>query len=219
LSASVTLLSRVAAGPAGRLGALIRWERLPPVITRPALRALLGVLGLGLGLASRVSASVGAQVTRSLSFEIRTEDGVCRRWSFDGPRRRIASTATPTGAPDHRVCFSSSGQALGVLCSPRAVDALVARLIRGEVHLEGSAFIVLWFYGLTRKLVKIGRTRGPRGPVPGAYLRPDPTRDGSETIVREPAVHELDPAWAEAWAARAKLYIVRGPSGEPMPEP
>jgi hypothetical protein len=180
---------------------------------------MLATLGMGLSALSRFSDPVRAQVTRTLSFEISTADGVRRRWLFDGSTRRITSTSRPAGTADHRVHFRSSAQGIGVLASPRAVDAAVDGLVRHRIQLEGSAFIVIWFYGLTRKIVKIGRTRGPRRSIPGGYVRPDPTRDGPEPILREPPVNELDPTWQAALAARATLYMVRGPGGETMPEP
>lgn len=103
--------------------------------------------------------------------------------------------------------------------SPRAIDEIVAGLVEHRMQLQGSAFILLWFYGLTRRVVPIGRTRGPRKPIPGAYVRPDPSRDGPEKLVREPAINELDHEWHAAWNARARLWTVRGGGGEPMPEP
>jgi hypothetical protein len=195
------------------------WERVPGVLARPLLRLMLASLGLGLVVLSRFSASVRAQVTRTLTFEISTADGVRRRWLFDGATRRISTTTRPLGPSDHRLHFRSSAQGIGVLTSTRAVDAAVDGLVRHRIQLDGSAFIVIWFYGLTRKIVKIGRTRGPRRPIPGGYVRPDPGRDGPETILREPAVSELDPTWQSALDARSTLYMVRGPGGEPMPEP
>jgi hypothetical protein len=195
------------------------WERVPGVLARPLLRVILVALGVGLAARSRVDRLVRAQVTRTLSFEISTADGVRRRWMFDGSTRRVTSTGRPVGEPDHRLHFRSSAQGVGALTSTRAVDAVVDGLVRHRIQLEGSAFIVIWFYGLTRRIVRIGRTRGPRRPVPHAYVRPDPSRDGPEPILREAPVSELDPTWQNAWDARATLWMVRGPGGEPMPEP
>jgi hypothetical protein len=195
------------------------WERVPGVLARPLLRVILVALGVGLAARSRVDRLVRAQVTRTLSFEISTADGVRRRWMFDGSTRRVTSTGRPVGEPDHRLHFRSSAQGVGALTSTRAVDAVVDGLVRHRIQLEGSAFIVIWFYGLTRRIVRIGRTRGPRRPVPHAYVRPDPSRDGPEPIPREAAVSELDPTWQNAWDARATLWMVRGPGGESMPEP
>lgn len=195
------------------------WEWVPGVLARPLLRLILAALGAGLAVLSRFSAAVRSQVTRTLSFEISTADGVRRRWLFDGSTRRITSTARPVGEPDHRLHFRRSAQGVAALLSPRAVDAVVDGLVRHRMQLQGSAFVVIWFYGLTRRIVRIGRTRGPRRPVPHAYVRPDPGRDGPEPILREAPVSELDPTWQSAWDARATLWMVRGPGGQPMPEP
>jgi hypothetical protein len=199
----------------GRTG----WERIPPAIARPTLRVLLAALGAGLAAYSRFKWSVRAQVTRTLSLEISTADGVRRRWYFDGRTRRITSTAHPSGEPDHRIHFRSSSQAIGALTSTRAIDKMVTGLAEHRMQLKGHAFILVWFYGLTRQIFRIGRTRGPRRPVPGAYVRSDPSRDGPEPIIREAAVDELDRDWQSAWTARARLWTVRGGNREPMPEP
>jgi hypothetical protein len=87
------------------------------------------------------------------------------------------------------------------------------------VELQGSAFVLLWFYGLTRKFVKIGRPSGPRHQIPGAYLAHDPAACGAETILVEPAVVRLDPSWTAAWKARSSLSMVRACTDEPMLEP
>src|SRR5271156_5963001 len=59
------------------------------------LRLLLFTLGHGLGLASRIIPSVRSQVTRTLTFEISTDDGVARQWHFNGQQRRITTGAPP----------------------------------------------------------------------------------------------------------------------------
>ena len=47
----------------------------------------------------------------------------------------------------------------------------------------------------------------------------DPAASGSETIIVEPAVVRLDPAWTAAWKARSTLSMVRACTDEPMLEP
>jgi hypothetical protein len=47
-------------------------------------------------------------------------------------------------------------------------------------------------------------------------VRHDPRSNGSEQIVIEPAIDQLDPKWTNAWEQRAKLLIVRASTGEPM---
>ena len=41
----------------------------------------------------------------------------------------------------------------------------------------------------------------------------------SAPLPRDVAVDVLDPGWEAAWRARSTLWMVRGPAGEPMPEP
>jgi hypothetical protein len=183
------------------------------------LRVLLWVLGDGLVLASRLSAPVRSQITRNLTIEISTDDGVARHWVFDGQRRRVSVSAGRAEAPDFAVRFTSSGQALRDLTSPRAIDRIMGGLMHGAVRLEGSALILLWFRGLTRKVVPIGRAGPARQALPGAYLAHDPASTGAEQITIEPAVRQLDPRWTGAWNSRARLWIVRGASGDPLREP
>jgi hypothetical protein len=201
-----TVISRAMAGPTAK-------------VADPALRLLLCYLGHGLAVGSRWVPSIRSQVTRTLTFQMSAGDTVARHWSFDGQRRHIHTAPGRAAHADTAVHFASSAQALRHLASPRAVDRIVADLQCGRIDLQGSALILLWFYGLTRKLIKIGREKGPRTPVPGAYLAHDPAANGVETILIEPCVTELDHDWPDAWNARAKLWIVRGANGEPMPDP
>lgn len=184
-----------------------------------ALRALLCVLGYGLVLASRFSAEVRSQITRSLTVEISTDDGVARHWVFDSQRRQVSVSAGRAQAPDFALRFTSSGRALRDLTSPRAIDRILGGLTDGAVQLEGNHLILVWFYGLIRNLVAIGPAGPARQPLPGAYVAPDPAATGVEKITIEPAVRQLDPSWTGAWNARAKLWIVRGANGEPLREP
>lgn len=174
-----------------------------------ALRILLFFLGHSLALGSRFMPSVRSQITRTLVLELAAGDHVARHWVFDASLRRATTYSGPAAAPECRVHFASSWQGLYSLISPRAVDKIVGGILHGSVMLHGSAFVLLWFYGLTRKLVKIGRPSGPRYRIPGAYLAHDPAACGAETIVIEPAVVRLDPAWKAAWRARANLMIIR----------
>ena len=194
--------------------------RVPTPAARAALRVVLGLLGVYLPVATRWDPRVRRQVTRTLTVAIATDDGVHRRWSFDGERRRAASTSRVGGVrAEHGLYFASSAQALATLLSTRTVARVIAGVVTGRMRVEGSAFVVIWFHGLTCTLVPIGRAHGPRPAPPGAHLRPDPALDGPERIVREPAVDELDRGWSAAWRARSTLWTVRGPAGEAMPEP
>ena len=183
------------------------------------LRVVLWGLGHGLTLASGVSAPIRSQITRGLTVEISADDGVARHWDFDAQRRRVSSAAGRAEAPDVAVRFTSSGRALRALTSSRAVDRIMGGLSHGAVRLEGNPQILLWFYGLARRLVPAGRSGSSRRALPGGYLAHDPAANGIEKITIEAPVRELDPRWTAAWNARARLWIVRGACGDPLREP
>lgn len=184
-----------------------------------ALRAVLWLLGACLTFGSRVMSSVRSQITRSLVLELSAGDAVARHWVFDATSRRAVSHAGSADAPDVALRFHSSRQALSSLLSTKTLEKIIDGRLRGTVEISGSAFVVLWFWGLTRKFIRFGRERQPRRPLPGAYLVHDPASNGVEKIVIEPAVVRLDPNWAGAWKARSTLYQVRACTGEPVPEP
>jgi hypothetical protein len=182
------------------------------------LRLMLFAWGHGLALASRFDPALRSQLTRSFTLEVSADEGVARHWRFDGFRRRVTTRAGVAAAPDHALRFARAGDALRALLSPRTIGRIVAGTQRGSVRLDGNAAIMLWFFGLTRRLGAIGREPGPRAPLPGAYLRPDRRANGDEAIPLELAGKELDPAWTQAWEQRAKLLTVRAITGEPPPE-
>lgn len=184
-----------------------------------ALRLVLWFLGQCIAGGSRFMPSVRSQITRTLVFELSAGDKVARHWSFDGPQRRATTRSGRAATADCAVHFSTSAQALRALVSPRTVDKVVAGLHDETAQLQGSAFVLLWFYGLTRKFVKLGRASGPRYRLPDPYLAHDPAACGTETIVVEPAVVRLDPDWTDAWRARSTLLQVRATTGEPVLEP
>jgi hypothetical protein len=188
-------------------------------MSNAALRILLWFLGQCIARGSRFMPSVRSQITRTLTFELSGGDRVARHWVFDGQLRRATTHSGHAAAPDCALRFSSSWQALRTLSSPLTVDKVVRGVEDGMVELHGSAFVLLWFHGLTRKFVKIGRASGPRHRIPDAYIAHDPAACGAETIVIEPAVVRLDPAWTAAWKARSTMSQVRAYTDEPMLEP
>ena len=143
-------------------------------MSNAALRMLLWFLGQCIAQGSRFMPSVRSQITRTLIFELSAGDRVARHWVFDGQLRRATTYSGHAAAPDCSVHIGSSWQALRTLSSPRTVDKIVRGLHDGTVELHGSAFVLLWFYGLTRKFVKIGRASGPRYRIPDAYTVHDP---------------------------------------------
>jgi hypothetical protein len=184
-----------------------------------ALRLVLWFLGHCIARGSRFLPSLRSQITRTLVFELSAGERVARHWSFDGPQRRATTRPGSAARAECAVHFASSRQALRALVSARTVDRVVEGLHAGTVRLDGSAFVLLWFYGLTRKFVRLGRSAGPRYRLPDPYLAHDPAACGAETIVVEPAVVRLDPAWTDAWRARSTLLQVRAATGEPVLEP
>lgn len=188
-------------------------------MSSPALRLLLWLLGQCLAVGSRFMPSVRSQITRTLVFELSAGRNVARHWTFDGPQRRVTTRTGRAVTPDCAVHFESSGQALRALISARTVDRVVDGLHAGTVELRGSAFVLLWFHGLTRKFVRLGSASGPRHRPPDPYLMHDPASCGQEKIVIEPAVTRLDPEWANAWRARSTLIQVRAAADEPVLEP
>jgi hypothetical protein len=182
------------------------------------LRLLLFTLGQWLALASRISPSIRSQVTRSLTFEISTDDGVARQWHFNGQQRRITTRAGRPRPSTNALRFPSSEAAVRALLSPHCTRLIADGMLHGTTRVEGALFAVYWFLGLTRKLIAIGPENGPRGPLPDPYTRHDPRSNGSEQIIIEPAIDRLDPKWTNAWEQRAKLLGVRATTGEPMPK-
>jgi hypothetical protein len=188
-------------------------------MSNAVLRILLWFLGQCIAQGSRFMPSLRSQITRTLTFELSAGDRVARRWFFDAQLRRATTYSGHAAAPDCALHFRSSWQALRTLSSPLTVDKVLGGIQNGTVELHGSAFALLWFHGLTRKFVKIGRASGPRHRIPDAYIAHDPAACGAETIVIEPAVIRLDPAWTAAWKARTALSQLRAFTDELMLEP
>ena len=188
-------------------------------MSNPTLRLLLWALGQCMTVGSRFVPSMRSQITRSLVFELSAGESVARHWVFDGPQRRVTTRPGHAASADCAVRFSSSALALRALVSTRTVDRVVEGLRAGTVELRGSAFVLLWFHGLTRKFVRFGRPSGPRHRLPDPYLVHDAAACGDEAIVIEPAVTKLDPEWTNAWRARSTLVQVRAAAGEPVLEP
>jgi hypothetical protein len=159
------------------------------------------------------------QITRSFTFEISTDDGVARQWVFDDLRRRVTTSGGSPNPADHTLRFTTSREALRVLAWPDTVERLADALYGETARIEGHPLIPVWFLSLMRTFIPIGRAAGCHRALPGAYLTHDPASNGNEEIIIEPAVNQLDPRWTHAWAARAKLWIVRGATGEVLKEP
>lgn len=177
-----------------------------------ALRMLLAALGIGLRVACRMSPRFRAQLAHERTVQIGSADGVWHHYHFTP--RRVASHARRIDGPDVGLCFAHAGLGVATLLSPRAVGRIVRALLDGEAQYEGNAVLVLWFFGLTRFLLPVGRTAPLRSPLPDAYLAPDREARVAARVVREPAVAALDPAWAAAHRQHARMVMPRGSAGE-----
>ena len=100
---------------------------------------------------------------------------------------------------------------------PHAVGKFVRALLDGTAEYQGNAVLLLWFYGLTRFVLPIGRM-GPLRDVPqDAYIAPNLDSKVAGRILREPPMAELDPTWTLAHQQRAKMVMPRGSAGESVP--
>jgi hypothetical protein len=185
------------------------------VVARLALRGLLRVIGALLRATSAVDPVLRSCITRDVVVEISTADGVARHFRFDGGRRRASSHPGRTEHPDASLRFKDAALALRVLGGDEAAAA--AAIAAGDMQIEGAA-VALWFSGLVKRLLKIGRWSLARKPLPHPYVRHDPNSRAARFITVEPPQRTLDPAWEAAWRQRAKLAAVRVPAGEP-PDP
>src|SRR5215217_7206503 len=120
------------------------------------LRVLLFTVGHGLAVASRFDPALRSRITRSFTLEVSAGERVARQWRFDGFRRRITTRAGAAVAPEHALRFARAGDALRGLLSRRTIDHIVVGTQRGSVLLEGNAAVMMWFFGVTRRLVAIG---------------------------------------------------------------
>ena len=182
---------------------------------RSLFRLVLFTLGMGMELACRLSETFRRQVTRDLTIQIGSADGVFHHYAF--APRAVTSGAGSAVAPTLTLCFSNARQGFITLLSPHAVGKIVHALLEGSVEYQGNAVLLLWFYGLTRFVLPIGRM-GPLPVVPpDAYVSPSMNGSVAGRITREPSVTELDPTWQLAHQRRAKMAMLRVAAGESVP--
>ncbi len=184
-------------------------------LDRSLFRLTLWALGMGMTLACRLSASFRRQVTRELTVQIGSAEGVFHHYVF--APRAVSSHPGAATAPTLNLCFDNAREGWLALVSPHAVGRIVHALLAGQAEYTGNAVLVLWFYGLTRFVLPIGRTRPLSVPLPEAYVAPGPHGKVSARIIREPPATELDPNWHMAHRQRAKMTMIRGSAGESVP--
>jgi hypothetical protein len=184
-------------------------------VDKSLFKLMLSALGMGLVLACRLSDAFRRQVTRDLTIQIGSADGVFHHYVF-APRTVISRAGTAT-APTLNLCFDNARQGWLALVSPHTVGKIVHALLEGHAEYSGNAVLLLWFYGLTRFVLPIGRTKPLAIPLPEAYVAPATHGNVAGRIVREPPATELDPNWNLAHRQRAKMAMIRGSAGESVP--
>ncbi|MBL8076108.1 MAG: hypothetical protein JNL29_17220 [Nitrospira sp.] len=184
-------------------------------VVRNIFALVLATLGIGLELASRLSETFRRQVTRDLTIQLGSADGVAHHYVFSP--RTVTSHRGSALAPTLSLCFDNAGQGCLILASPHAVGKVVHALLDGTVCYQGNAVLLLWFYGLTRFVLPIGRTGCLPVALPEGYLVPNLDSKVAGQIVHEPVTTELDPTWTLAHQQRAKMAMPRGSAGESVP--
>ena len=183
-------------------------------VGRAALQGLLVVVGFLMVQASRRSAWMRNQINKDLVLEVASADGVAHHLEFVRDSRRIVSRRGPAARPDLRVRFDTAAHAFRALVDPHPVGRVMRGMLAERITVDGNTSLLLWFHGLTRIVVPIGRHRPGKAPLPGALLEPDPQSKVFGRVTREPAVEGLDPDWAAAAAARATLVNLRAQTTE-----
>jgi hypothetical protein len=184
------------------------------ILARKGFGALLATLGFLMEQAGRRSRRFRSQITRDVVVEITSADGVARHYVFAADRRAMSSRPGPATGPTVALCFESAGLGFLTLLSPRAVGRIVQALLARRATVQGNAVLLLWFYGLTRMVIPLGRQRPLREPLPGALRTPDPSSRVAGRITREPAAAALDRQWTAAARQRARMAMLQGVAGE-----
>ena len=182
-------------------------------IERVMFRLVLALLGTGMSVACRCSASFRRQVTRDVIIEVGSADGIFHHYVFT-PRAVASHAGAAPPTPTLFLHFASARQGLFSLASPHAVGKIVHALLEGGAVYRGNAVLVLWFFCLTRFVLPIGKSSPLREPLPDAYVTPNFDSAAAGRITREPSVTELDLAWREAHARRAQMAMIRGSAGQ-----
>lgn len=183
----------------------------------PVFRLVLGFLGVLMVLGGRVSRRFRRQVSRDLTVQISSDDGVSQTFLFHARTRTMTLSRTFVGRPDCALRFATAHEGIFALLSPRAIGKVVDGMNTGGTRIDGNSALILWFYGLTRVVLPIGRSRLPRRRIPHPTRGPEREAPWAARIIREPAVKDLAPGWSGAWRARSRMLIVRVPGGEPPP--
>jgi hypothetical protein len=186
-------------------------------IGKAGLRILLNAVGFLMARASRRNPWMRNQITRDMVIEVTSADGVAHHLEFVAATRRVISRRGPASQATVRVRFDTAGHGFLALSHPHPVGRIMNSMLDGTVTVEGNASLLLWFHGLTRIVVPLGRHRPLRAPLPGALMAPNPDSKVYDQVTREPVAERLDPEWAMAADARATLINLRAQTGEAVP--
>jgi hypothetical protein len=171
----------------------------------PLFRLLLSITGLWLFVRSRTSSRIRSQITRDFTVTLSSKNGVARTFVFEN---RLAGSRS--GADQNSIVsltFSNGWQAVKTFIAKDAVHKMVRGLAVGEITYKGDLPYLLWFYEMAMSGIP-GRDRSVTKIMPSNYLEPDLNCEfGGRSILREPAVSELDPEWKNAHAQREKIII------------
>jgi hypothetical protein len=186
-------------------------------VGKTGLKVLLVAVGFLMVQASRRSAWMRNQINKDLVLEISSADGVAHHLEFVRDSRRIISRRGPAPRAELKVRFDTAAHGFRALVDPHPVRQVVKGMLAERITVEGNQSLLLWFHGLTRIVVPIGRHRPRRSPLPGALLEPNPQSRVYGLVTREPVTDSLDPEWTAAAAARATLVNLRAQTTEPVP--
>lgn len=190
---------------------------IPPALATRQFKILLGTLGQLMEVAVKRSPAFWRQCTRDVTVEVSSRDGVAYTYAFSN--RAMVGRPGPAAPPGPTValCFETAAEGFRCLSSPKAVGLIVNSLLARRAEVSGNPVLFLWFYGLTRIVIPVGRTGPLPAPLPDSFTAPNPQSKVHARIIREPAVAAVDPAWTAAIAARRKMAMVQGVAGEPVP--
>jgi len=180
------------------------------------LQLALRTLGFLMSVKARFSGRFAAQITHRRVIEISVDGGGAAH-HFVLANRRVSNRPGRVSAPDVSLVFNNHWQALSTLLSPRLPDRLLHGLNDETIKLQGDGLLLLWFMGLAHQVYPVRRPpRLPQSP-PDSYVSHTASESVSKRIPRLGVATEIDPTLTDALAARAKLRMMRGSAGEPLP--
>ena len=178
---------------------------------------LLRAVGFLMARASRRNDWMRSQITRDLTIEVTSADGVAHHLEFVAATRTVISRPGPATRATVRLRFDTAGHGFRALSHPHPVGQIINSMLDETVTVDGNVSLLLWFHGLTRIVVPIGRHHPLKAPLPGALMEPNPESKVYGMVTREPVADALDPEWRAAVVARATLINLRAQTGETVP--